>query len=654
MPPLVPEALHVFAEPRDASTFVALSNFFDRIQAELDGAWAALGEVFGLQRRTGLDQWSLVVRRIRHNLGAAEFQERLPYVPRAVACGVAPSLLLPLLTTPLYGRRPEVGIRELIQNSVDAVRELEKHRNASRGVALDSNVPKGADVTVHLHTDTDGRRWLTVADRGIGMTVDTACDYFLRAGSTFRDSETWRSQFLNPDGQPAVLRSGRFGVGVLAGFLLGDRIRVSTRHAADSRGFEFTVQLSAERVELVWCDRPVGTTVEIEVSEQVYEQLAKAPQDWDWFRYDLPRVQRSIEGKILAQAVSVPMPGEEPRGAWRRFVADDGVEVFWGTRNSPGVVCNGLVIEGHYAVPPWLWSGSLGYDIAFPHLSLVDWHGVLPINLVRDKLDREHCSFREELLKEVIKDFVAYAFVSAPTDWTWGPRTKTFHIPGGDMCHFERSFRHWLLTQQGTTIFDPWHLRTIGCRTVCFVPAAWDVTFGPGEPLWRENCLAIISSEGAPHMLGMWLTPGTVNGIPVVGARLLVHRRAWETRNMFSEADAFLGHRRVADDTDAARVEWSQDDWILVAAGTCGDALCDFERAIAHGGQTLGKRVVLAGEWALGDLPAELSPTAEAWRRYLGTPIVPYGVDQRGRSVPREHHELSEYVERWRGHTGRR
>jgi len=68
----------------------------------------------------------------------------------------------------------------------------------------------------------DGQR------RGIGMTVDTVINYFLKAGASLRRSELWRETYEDAEGKSRVLRSGRFGVGVLAAYLLGDEISVAT------------------------------------------------------------------------------------------------------------------------------------------------------------------------------------------------------------------------------------------------------------------------------------------------------------------------------------------------------------------------------------------------------------------------------------------
>ncbi len=54
-----------------------------------------------------------------------------------------------------------------------------------------------------------------IDDYGVGMTQDVLYDYFLCAGALFRESDTWKRDF-EVDDVPKIVRSGRFGIGVLA------------------------------------------------------------------------------------------------------------------------------------------------------------------------------------------------------------------------------------------------------------------------------------------------------------------------------------------------------------------------------------------------------------------------------------------------------
>ncbi len=58
--------------------------------------------------------------------------------------------LLKLLIEPLYGNRFEIGLRELIQNSVDAVRELIQYKQDISGIADFSTSATDDDVVVEI------------------------------------------------------------------------------------------------------------------------------------------------------------------------------------------------------------------------------------------------------------------------------------------------------------------------------------------------------------------------------------------------------------------------------------------------------------------------------------------------------------------------
>jgi molecular chaperone HtpG len=73
-----------------------------------------------------------------------------------------------------------------------------------------------------------------------------------------------------------VLRSGRFGVGALAAFLLGIEIHVSTRHVTASKGISFITKLDLNPVELRYdASIPVGTSIRVKLTPQVFKQLGK-------------------------------------------------------------------------------------------------------------------------------------------------------------------------------------------------------------------------------------------------------------------------------------------------------------------------------------------------------------------------------------------
>jgi molecular chaperone HtpG len=124
------------------------------------------------------------------------FAKSASFVPMLVELGISGPEVLKLLIEPLYGDRPEIGIRELIQNAVDAVRERREFEKNHPDSADHAPSDLRDDVVVWLdEPDNNGAAMLTVSDRGIGMTEEIIVNYFLKAGASFRRSVAWKKEF---------------------------------------------------------------------------------------------------------------------------------------------------------------------------------------------------------------------------------------------------------------------------------------------------------------------------------------------------------------------------------------------------------------------------------------------------------------------------
>ncbi|MDI1313597.1 hypothetical protein [Prosthecobacter sp.] len=182
-----PESVEIRAEPLDVDTFLRLREWLDGIQLELDMSWAVLGEVYG--RYPKLRPLGLEWRRVRSNLdNVPEFSKTVSYLPRRIRAEVARAELLSLLIRPLYGDDPSFGVRELMQNAVDAVREREYFQQQYPEYANVSFRPQEADVLIELSEfdEKSQSAWMEFSDKGIGMTEKVITDYFLTAGASYR------------------------------------------------------------------------------------------------------------------------------------------------------------------------------------------------------------------------------------------------------------------------------------------------------------------------------------------------------------------------------------------------------------------------------------------------------------------------------------
>lgn len=118
----------------------------------------------------------------------------------------------------LYGDKPWLALRELIQNARDAI-------HAARSLGYLNEDEGEIEVAIE---DVDGGHWLHVTDNGIGMSRYVLTEVLLDFGHSL-----WRSTDLS--GEWSGLASsgfeavGQFGIGFFSVFMLGDRVRVCTR-----------------------------------------------------------------------------------------------------------------------------------------------------------------------------------------------------------------------------------------------------------------------------------------------------------------------------------------------------------------------------------------------------------------------------------------
>lgn len=168
----------------------------------------------------------------------------------------------------LYGREPEVAVRELIQNAQDAV--------LARRV-VDPTFGDGR-VTVTL-SENSGVWTLEVRDNGLGMDEDILVHGLLDFGRTGWRSSMVRTKFTGLAGG-GFRPKGRFGIGFFSVFMLGDDVEVVTRRfdtgQADARRLEFRALNGRPMLTAVPPSErmPPGTTVRVRLKASPYDERA--------------------------------------------------------------------------------------------------------------------------------------------------------------------------------------------------------------------------------------------------------------------------------------------------------------------------------------------------------------------------------------------
>lgn len=181
--------------------------------------------------------------------------------------------IIDLLSNHLYSR-PEVFVRELLQNAVDAI-------TARQQLAPDH----AGEITLSLTSPRGKPPTLEVTDNGVGLTEDEIHRFLATVGETSkRDGEGRRTgDFL-----------GQFGIGLLSCFVVSDEIVVVTRSARET----------ASAVE--WRGRADGTysirTLDADLAAGTQVYLSCRAGKEDLFRHD------SLQDLALHYGVLLPHP----------------------------------------------------------------------------------------------------------------------------------------------------------------------------------------------------------------------------------------------------------------------------------------------------------------------------------------------------------
>lgn len=469
-----PKAIFVSAVPKSVKAFLRLSGWMKDLQSELDTSWAVLGEVYGRFEKERLSDLKLALRRITSNFeDTVSFRKTVPYVPERIRFTVAEPELLSLLIAPLYGDNPLYGLRELTQNSADAVLEL-KHLTNS-GLAYDTKDQiKECDIEVVLN---ESANTFVIQDNGAGMTLEIIKDYFLKAGASFRFSDAWIRRHADEIGKSKIARAGRFGVGALSSFLIGDEITIYTRHYSDTlgRGNQFSCAIDDESIEIVRAEGPVGTRITIKTSPDRLKRVigyVKGTFNTPFFYY-LPGnvvIRFVLHEKDMTTFTLAKSDLQKPE--WREvlgtsyerverrkisdqnyIVYDDGVERHWAQPDGRAY-CNDILV-GDFARNETR-SYPLGrehdgvFEFRHPTVSIVDNNGRLPLDLSRRGFAREDADLNAALKRSMTEEFISTVFLcpaQSPSKMAQLMEDKQ------DLLH-NNHWNRYALSGQGYTILD--------------------------------------------------------------------------------------------------------------------------------------------------------------------------------------------------------
>lgn len=130
-----------------------------------------------------------------------------------------------ILADEIYQGDSHVFLRELLQNSIDAIRmrrEMVKRRAERSGSRRDLGL--GFDDAIYFSVEhgADGDALVHCRDYGIGMDEYVIRNYLAVAGASYYQSDEFRHLCFSMD------PISRFGIGILSCFMVADRIEIET------------------------------------------------------------------------------------------------------------------------------------------------------------------------------------------------------------------------------------------------------------------------------------------------------------------------------------------------------------------------------------------------------------------------------------------
>lgn len=438
------EVCYFLTDVNTNSTYLSISKFLDGLQSELDICWAVLGQVYGQQPR------KLSIRRIESNL--KEKDKNYDFVTQLAGININPNVSK-LLVKPLYNSNPAFAIRELIQNSVDACLQR-KYIEEN-----DLYIPQ----IIFKYWSQNDKKFISIRDNGIGMTQENILNCFLTIGSSYRDTMEWKIKFLTDDDKKAkVLRSGRFGIGVLANFLLGDSIQVKTmpiknKDSWKSFSFEITLMNNFRNVKI---DRSLnepnwyineklnkddfGTEITIELNhyiteKDIYKYFFSADRYAhnyiSWYIYDYPIIDYVNITNLENNSYKIPINNEKSHyieydsclvmWQWdlkkmdsrifqigRRFSVDESIR----SKNESAVYYNGFPVIADELVHQIMKSFNVykGYKKLnlLPLLCIQDPNLKINMSLDRTNITYVPNELIDKISDSIIVDFIAFIFLA--------------------------------------------------------------------------------------------------------------------------------------------------------------------------------------------------------------------------------------------------
>lgn len=441
----VKKKINIHARPQNSYDFIGVEKWITDVQKEIDNSWAYLAEYY-------LNTYSLTIHRITSNIldaNARKIYER-SFLTKAVKLKVEPEIAK-LLVKPLYNGNRSYAIRELVQNAVDACNERENLEST------DSYIGK-----VIISVDTKSKK-ISVIDNGTGMNEDILLNYYLTVGASYRYSENWNILNIDVNGNSKVTRTGKFGIGAMSAFLLGNKITIITQYMNEKNGYKTTFSMESTdiEVEIVQRKEGTGTTIEIEMDETTIEYFLeknnryisdeKEIKWYNWFYFKKPVVKYYLDDEEVYQRYNFVPNEKEDFLEWIEVRNKEFLSYKYSYKElEPQFYSNGIIFPYYSRINFDYYGMRLNQ---LPSISIVDRDDKLSVGLLRDKFI---VPIPEILLEDIYKKII-YELVN-------------IEYPINSNHIFIDDFERYLIyDKKGYTLFEPAFISILNADKIIFV-----------------------------------------------------------------------------------------------------------------------------------------------------------------------------------------
>jgi hypothetical protein len=224
-------------------------------------------------------------------------------------------LLQLLAGTELYGN-PILAIRELIQNSLDAIKVQAAYKILEEGITKEEQIDLlKAKFSIELKVIKENDEyWIICKDNGVGMDKEIIKKCFLVGGATKRHELLELERQCNKIGYNLEI-TGQFGIGVMSYFMISDKVLIKTKKSFqsgnhDTTGWEFEINGLSDFGELRKADsNENGTTIKLRVKKELVPQIEDGSRIISLLKNILARIPCNIKFILLNKKEIQYFPG---------------------------------------------------------------------------------------------------------------------------------------------------------------------------------------------------------------------------------------------------------------------------------------------------------------------------------------------------------